>query len=121
VAVNELGGGSRTVPTAQLVCLHHCILRAGSLVHMPSRSGLLLPPHKTQSRHARTAAERMLQPLWVSRWVTSASRPGRSGPASSNTVVSTRFMSSVSSAAQGGWGSTHACVLAGLADCEPSV
>jgi hypothetical protein len=45
----------------------------------------------------RTAAERTLHPLVVSRCVTSASSPAQSSPASSNTVVST-WESSVSSA-----------------------
>lgn len=48
---------------------------------------------------ALTAAERTLQPLWVSSCVTSASSPGRSWPARSNTVVSMRSISSHSSAA----------------------
>ena len=47
----------------------------------------------------RTAAERTSQPLLVSSWVTSASRPAVSCPASSNTVVATLCQSSVSSAA----------------------
>ena len=63
----------------------------------PSARGRPRPPAA-----ARTAAERTLQPLWVSRCVTSASRPGRSGPPSSNTVVSTRCWSSVSSAGRRG-------------------
>mmetsp|Transcript_9972 Transcript_9972/g.21295 ORF Transcript_9972/g.21295 Transcript_9972/m.21295 type:complete len:224 (-) Transcript_9972:401-1072(-) len=71
-------------------CLSRCSFTPSLMGWLRSRTDTT---KATRELYVHTAADRTLQPLFLSRDTTSASRPTRSVPASSNTVLSCRASS----------------------------